>query len=113
MLGCAAALPGGVLGLLAVQAGLCPGRDVCGEAFPNIPRGDEAAGRPHARVGGPVEVFEYLLSKVSGHQQAECTGGGVADEVEVGDLLHDDAQAWAGEESMYLWAKDLAECHVL
>jgi hypothetical protein len=66
VLGCAAALPGCVLGLLAVQAGLCPGHDVCGEAFPNIPRGDEAAGRPHARVGGPVVVFEYLLPKVSG-----------------------------------------------
>ncbi len=48
-----------------------------------------------------------------GHQRAECTGGGVADEVEVADLLRDDAQAWAGVESLYLWAKDLAEDHIL
>jgi hypothetical protein len=99
--------------LLAVQACLCPGRDICGEAFPNIPRGDVAVGRPHARVGGPVEVFEYLLPKVSGHQRAECTGRGVADEVKVADLLRDDVQARAGAESMYLWAKDLAKGHVL
>ncbi len=112
VLGCAAAVPvrGGVL---AVQAGLCPGRDICGEAFPNIPRGDEAAGRLHARVGGPMEVFEYLSPKVSGHQRAECTGRGVADEVKVADLLRDDAQARAGAESMYLWVKDLAKGHVL
>ncbi len=91
------------LGLLAAQAGLCPGGDICGETLPNIPGGDEAAGRLPARVGGPVEVFENLSPKVPGYQRAECAGGGVAD----------DAQAWAGAESLYLWAKDLAESHIL
>ncbi len=70
-------------------------------------------GRPHARVGGPVKVFKYLLSKVSGHQRAECGGGGVADEVKVADLLSDDTQAWAEAESLYLRAKDPAEGHIL
>jgi hypothetical protein len=41
-------------GPLAVQAGFRAGCDVCREAPPNIPRGDEAAGRPHAWVGGSV-----------------------------------------------------------
>ncbi len=42
------------LGPLAAQAGLCPGGDICGETFPFVPGGDEAASRPPARVGGPV-----------------------------------------------------------
>jgi hypothetical protein len=60
-----------------------------------------------------VEVFKYLSPEVSGHQWAECAGGGVADEVKVAKLLRDDAQAWAGAESLYLWAKNLAESHIL
>ncbi len=96
-------------GPLAAQAGLCPGGDICGETVPNKPGGD----RPPARVGGPVEVFENLSPKVSGYQGAECAGGGVADEVKVADLLCDNAEAWAGEESLFLWAKDLAEGHIL
>jgi hypothetical protein len=100
-------------GPLAVQADFRPGCDVCGETLPNIPGGNEAAGRLHAGVGGPVKVFKYLSSKVSGQQRAECGGGGVADEVKVADLLSDDAQAWAGAESLYLRAKDPAEGHIL
>ncbi len=42
------------LGLLAAQAGLSQGGDICGETFPYIPGGDEAASRPPTRVGGPV-----------------------------------------------------------
>ncbi len=42
------------LGPLAAQAGLPPGSDICGETFPYIPGGDEAEGRPPARVAGPV-----------------------------------------------------------
>jgi hypothetical protein len=80
-------------GPLAVHADFHPGCDVCGETLLNIPGGDEAAGRPHAGVGGPVEVFKYLSPKVYGHQQAECGGGGVANEVKVADLLRNDAQA--------------------
>jgi hypothetical protein len=101
------------LGPLAAQAGLCPGGDICGETFPQVPGGDEAAGCPTARVGGPVEVFENLSPKVSGYQRVEDAGGGVANEVKVADLLCDDAQAWAGTESLHLWAKDLAEGHIL
>jgi hypothetical protein len=55
------------LGSLAAQADLRPGSDICGETLPNIPGGDEAAGRPPARMGGPVEVFEKLSPKVPGH----------------------------------------------
>jgi hypothetical protein len=55
------------LGLLAAQASLRPGGDICGETFPHIPGGDEAAGRLPARVGGPVEMFENLSLKVPGH----------------------------------------------
>jgi hypothetical protein len=101
------------LGPLAAQAGLCPGSDICGEAFPNIPGGDEAAGCPPAWVGGPVEVFKNLFPKVSGYQGVESAGGRIADEVMVDDLLCDDAQTWAGVESLYLWAEDLSEGHVL
>ena len=52
------------LGPLAAQAGLRPGGDICGETLPNIPGGDEAAGHPPARMGGPVEMFENLSLKV-------------------------------------------------
>jgi hypothetical protein len=62
-------------GPLAAQAGLHPGGDICRETFPNIPGGDEAAGRLLARMGGTVEMFEYLSQEVPGHQQAECAGG--------------------------------------
>jgi hypothetical protein len=55
-----------------------------------------------------VKMFKNLSPKVYVHQRAECAGGGVADEVKDADLLCDDAQAWAGTESLYLWAKDLA-----
>jgi hypothetical protein len=64
-------------------------------------------------MSGPVEVFEYLSPKVLGHQWAERTGEGVADEVKVANLLRDDVQAWAGAESLYLWAKDLPNSHIL
>ncbi len=79
------------LGLLAAQAGLRPGCDICGETLPNIPGGDEAAGRPLARMGGPVEVLENLTAQVPGYQRAESAGGGIADEVKIADLLCDDA----------------------
>jgi hypothetical protein len=51
--------------------------------------------------------------KVLGHQWALRTGDGAADEVKVADLLRDDMQAWAGAESLYLWAKDLPKGHIL
>ncbi len=69
--------------------------------------------RPPARVGSPVGVFENLSPKDSGYQWEECAGGGVADEVKATDLLYEDEQAWSGAESFYLWAKDLAEGHIL
>jgi hypothetical protein len=101
------------LGPLAAQAGLRPGGDICGETFPYIPGGDEAAGHPPTRMGGPVEMFENLSPKVPGYRRAERAGGGVANEVKVPDLLCDDAQTWTGMESLYLWAEDLAEGHIL
>jgi hypothetical protein len=100
-------------GPLAAEAGFCPGCDVCGETFPYIPGGDEATGRPPARVGGSVEVFEYLSPKVSGYQRVKSSRGRVADEVKVADLLGDDARPRAGTENLYLLAEDLAESHVL
>jgi hypothetical protein len=71
------------LGPLAAKAGLRPGCDICGEALPNIPGGDEVAGRSPARVGGLVEMFENLSPKVSGYQGAEC----VSDEVKVANPM--------------------------
>jgi hypothetical protein len=62
-------------GPLEVEAGLCPGCDVCGETFPCIPGGDEAAGCSPARMGGSVEMFKYLSPKVSGHQRAKSSRG--------------------------------------
>jgi hypothetical protein len=62
-------------GPLAAQAGLHPGGDICGETFPNIPGGDEAAGCPPARMGRTVEMFDYLSQEIPGHQQAECASG--------------------------------------
>ncbi len=50
------------LGPPAAQASLRPGRDICGRTFPNIPGGDEAAGRPAARVGGEI----LLRAKIKG-----------------------------------------------
>ena len=60
-----------------------------------------------------MEVFKNLTPEVSGYQRAKRSGGRVAKEVKVADLLGDDAQPRAGAESLYLWAKDLAESHVL
>jgi hypothetical protein len=93
------------LGPLAAQAGLRPGGDICGETLPNIPGGDEAAGHPPARMGGPEEMFKNLSPKVPGYRRAERAGGGVANEVKVPDLLCDDAQTWTGMESLYLWQR--------
>ena len=59
-----------------------------------------------------MEVFENLMPEVSGYQRAKCSGGCVAQEVKVADLLCDDAQPRAGAESLYLRAEDLAESHV-
>ncbi len=53
-------------------------------------------------------MFENLSLKVFGYQGAENSGRCVAHEVEVADLLCDDAQSWAGAEGLYLWAEDLA-----
>jgi hypothetical protein len=58
-------------------------------------------------------MFKNLSQNVSRHQRAECAGGGIAEEVKVTDLLCDDVQAWAGTESLNLWAKDLVEGHIL
>ncbi len=55
---------------------------------------------PPARVGGSVEVFEYLSPKVSGYQRAKSSRGRVTEEVKVADLLGDDSQPWAGTESL-------------
>ncbi len=60
-----------------------------------------------------MEVFKYLSPKVSVYQRAENSGGCVADEVKVANLLSDDVQPRAGTEGLYLWAEDLAESHVL
>jgi hypothetical protein len=57
------------------------------------------AGCLPAGVSGPVEMFKNLSPKVSRHQRAVCAGGGIAEEVEVADLLCDVSQAWAGTES--------------
>jgi hypothetical protein len=64
-------------------------------------------------MGGPVQVVEYLPVEVSGHQWVKCTCGGIADEVQIADLLCDDLQICAGEECLYLRTEDLAESHVL
>jgi hypothetical protein len=50
-----------------------------------------------------------MSPKVSGYQGAKSAGGRVADEIKVADLLCDDVPTWAGAESLYLWAKDLAK----
>ena len=59
-----------------------------------------------------MEVFENLMPEVSGYQRAKSSGGCVAQEVKVADLLCDDLQPQAGAESLYLWAEDLTESHV-
>ncbi len=97
----------------AVQAGLRPGGDVCGETFPNIPVG--LGGRSPACWGEqPRGGVQNTCSRRSlGYERTEGAGGGVANEVKVVDLLCDDAQALDGVEGLYLWAKDLAEDHIL
>ncbi len=64
-------------------------------------------------MSGPWRCSKNLSPEVSGHEWVEGAGGGVANEVMVVDLLCDDAQAWDGVEGLYLWAKDLAEGHIL
>ncbi len=69
-----------------------------------------------ARLPGwaaPWRCSKYLSPKVSGYQRAKSSRRRVADEVKVADLLGDDAQPRAGTESLYLWAEDLAESHIL
>ncbi len=80
------------------------GGDIHGKSLPYIPGGDEAAGCPHARVGGPVQVVEYLPADVPEHQQVEHASGGVANEVQIVDSLRDDLQTWAGRVCLYIWA---------
>ncbi len=46
-----------------------------------------------------MEVFKNLTPEVSGYQRAKRSGGRVAQEVKVTDLLGDDAQPRAGAES--------------
>jgi hypothetical protein len=87
------------LGPLAAQTGLCPGS---GKTFPHILGGYETAGHPPTRMGGAVDIFENLSPQVPGNQRVEGAGGGVSDEVKVADLLCDDAQTWAGTESLNL-----------
>ncbi len=60
-----------------------------------------------------MAVLENLTAQISGYQRAELASGGIADEVKATDLLCDDGQTWAGTESLYLWAEDLAECHII
>jgi hypothetical protein len=57
-------------------------------------------------------VVKYLTAEVPGYQQSESTCGGVADQVQVADLLCDQLQACAGAECLYLRAENLAEGHV-
>jgi len=85
---------------------------VTSEAFPYVPGSYEAAGDAHTWVGSAVQVVENLPTAVPGHQGAERTRGGVTQEVEVADLLCEDAQPRTGAEGLYLWAEDLAERHV-
>jgi hypothetical protein len=49
---------------------------------------------------GISAVVEYLPAEIPGHQRAELTGGSVAYEVKVADLLCDDLKAWAGAECL-------------
>jgi hypothetical protein len=98
---------------LAVQAGFCPGGDIRGKTFSDIPGGNEAAGRPPIWVGRTVKMFKNLSPQVPGDQRAEGAGGGGAYEVKVANFLCDDAQTWAGTESLNLRAEDLAEGHIL
>jgi hypothetical protein len=88
-------------GPLAVQASSRPGRDIQGQSFPYVPGGDEAEGRRHAWVGGPVQVVEYLQAEVPGHQLAEPIFGSITDEVQIADFLCVDLQTWAVAECLY------------
>jgi hypothetical protein len=51
------------LGMLAVQAGPCPGVDIIGESLPYAPGGNEAASGLHTWVCGAVQVVENLLAE--------------------------------------------------
>ncbi len=100
------------LGPLAVHTGLRLGGDLSREAFPHIPRDNEAARGPDAWVSGAVQVVKDLPAEVSGDQGLKLPHDGVAKEVKVANLLSGNAQLGAGAEGLYLWTKDLAECHV-
>jgi hypothetical protein len=94
---------------------------VCSDKIPPVPRNRKLSkfrsepfcGRDLFMRSEIPEVFENLSVQVPGYQRAEHAGGGITDEVKVADLLCYDAQTWTGTESLYLWAEDLAEGHVL
>ena len=99
-------------GSLAVQAGPGPGGDICREAFPHVPGSYEAAGGAHTWVSSAVQVVKNLPTEVPGDQGAERPRGGIPQEVEVAELLCEDAKPRTGAEGLYLRAEDLAERHV-
>jgi hypothetical protein len=66
---------------LAVQAGPRTDSDFGGEALPDIPGGNEAAGGVHTWVSGAVQVFEHVPAEIYGDQGVEtsprrCRRGG-------------------------------------
>ena len=66
----------------------------------------------HTWVGGAVQVVEHLPAEVPWDQGSKRPRGGIAEEVQVANLLRDNVQLLAGAESLYLSAEALAEGHV-
>ncbi len=69
-------------GPLEVQENSCPGGDIRGHSFLYVPGGD-GVGRPHARMGGPVQAVKYLPTDFPGHQWPEHAFGSFIDEVQM------------------------------
>ena len=73
-----AGLQSGALSSLAGQAGAAPGGDITGKVWPDITRGNEAAGGTNTRMGQVVNVMKYLFTESERNEGPEVASGNVA-----------------------------------
>ena len=68
---------------LAGQAGSTPGSDITGKVWPDITRGNKAAGGTNTRMGQVVNVMKDLFTESERNEGAEVASGDVAVERQI------------------------------
>ena len=68
---------------LAGQAGAAPGGDITGKVWPDITRGNEAAGGTNTRMGQVVNVMKDLFTESERNEGVEVASGDVAVERQI------------------------------